>query len=202
MKACIVSCGIYRPELENILANIQDEEFKDITITIEYLPTNLHVDLKKLKAAVLQMIDSIKADRIILLYGAKCHPEFDLLFDEERIIRFPQANCIELVAGDLLGGFDSRTFYLTTGWMLKWREIFDYGWGVDEVAMRQSFACYDKSVFVDSGICEISDEQLLDFFESSRVPIEVCQGSLENFRNNILSALRKAAASVSRDVEV
>ena len=41
---------------------------------------------------------------------------------------------------------DPKTFYMTSSWLVKWREFFDPGWGVDEVGMRQAFAFYNKVV--------------------------------------------------------
>ena len=196
MKICFLACGIYQPELEQVLAQIKAEGLFACELAVTYLPVNLHIDLKKLKTAVLAALDEVVADRIILLYGAKCHPEFDIFLQDYPVVRFGQANCVELVLGERPegGGLDPRTFYLTSGWMLKWRELFDPGWGVDEVAMRQSFACYDRILFTDTGVGEISDEQLLEFFECSRVPIEVQQGSLAVFKKNIVAAIRQAVA--------
>lgn len=200
MKICFLACGIYQPELEQALAQIKAEGLLACELAVTYLPVNLHIDLKKLKTAVLAALDETVADRIILLYGAKCHPEFDIFLQAYPVVRFAQANCVELVLGECLagGGLDPRTFYLTFGWLLKWRELFDPGWGVDEVAMRQSFACYDRILFTDTGVGEISDEQLLEFFECSRVPIEVQQGSLAVFKANIMAAIRQAAAGAEQ----
>ena len=193
MKICLLACGIYQPELEQVLAQIKQEKLFSGELELTYLPTNLHVDLKKLKAAVLQALETVAADRIILLYGSKCHPEFDEFLQNYPVIRFEPANCVELIRGE--HSQDSRTFYLTSGWLLKWREIFDPGWGVDEVAMRQSFACYDRILFTDTGASKITDEQLLDFFEYTRIPIEVEQGGLAAFKAAIVTAVRQAIAA-------
>ncbi|WP_371373156.1 DUF1638 domain-containing protein [Sporomusa aerivorans] len=201
MKICFLGCGIYQPELEQVLAKIKEEKLFECELTVNYLPINLHIDLKKLKTAVLEALAATEADRIILLYGSKCHPEFDMFLQDYPVTRFEQSNCIELIMGDAIqgGGMDSKTFYLTSGWILKWRELFDPGWGVDEVAMRQSFACYDRIVFADSGICEISDEQQLEFFEYARVPIEVQPGGLDYFKDNIVAAIRQAIAAAEEE---
>lgn len=197
MKICLLACGIYQPELEQVLVQIKQEKLFSCELELTYLPAKLHVDLKKLKAAVLQALDAVVADRIILLYGSKCHPEFDEFLQNYPVIRFEPANCVELILGEHIQQKvqDSRTFCLTSGWMLKWREIFDPGWGVDEVAMRQSFACYDRILFTDTGVSEITDEQLLDFFEYTRIPIEVEQGGLAAFKAVIVTAIRQAISA-------
>ncbi len=193
MKICFLACEIYQPELEQVLAQIKQEKLFSCKLELTYLPAKLHVDLKKLKTAVLQALDAVVADRIILLYGSKCHPGFDEFLQNYPVIRFEPANCVELILGEHIQ--DSRTFCLTSGWMLKWREIFDPGWGVDVVAMRQSFACYERILFTDTGVSETTDEQLLDFFEHTRIPIEVEQGGLAAFKAAITTAIRQAISA-------
>lgn len=194
MKICFLACGIYQLELEQVLAQIKQEQIFDCEFYVMYLPANLHVDLKKLKEAVLRALDAVVADRIILLYGSKCHPEFDDFLKDYPLVRFEQSSCIELILGDRMqeNKRDAQTFYLTSGWLFKWREIFDPGWGVDEVAMRQNFACYDRILLTDTGVGDITDEQILEFFEYTQVPIEMEQGGLENFKNNIITAIQQA----------
>lgn len=53
------------------------------------------------------------------------------------VVRFVQSNCIELMMGERMKETDrdSRTFYLTPGWLDSWRELFDSGWGLDEVML-------------------------------------------------------------------
>ena len=193
MKICILACSIYQPELEVVLGQIQAERLFACELVVTYLPLKLHSNLKNLKEAVIKALDEISADRIILLYGSKCHPEFDDFLQNYQLVRFAQANCIELILGARMNEVDSaKTFYLTPGWLTKWRELFDTGWGIDEVTLRQSFGFYDRVLFFDTGVSEITDEMILEFFEYTRVPIEVEQGNLETFRKNMVSAIRTA----------
>ncbi|HWR42231.1 DUF1638 domain-containing protein [Sporomusa sp.] len=194
MKVCFLACGIYQPELEEVLAQIRKERLFDCELVVTYLPLSLHVNLKHLKDAVLKALNVITADRIILLYGSKCHPEFDEFLKDHHLVRFEQSNCIELILGERMHEIDksSKTFYLTPGWLINWREVFDSGWGLDEVALRQSFGSYDKILLFDTGVCEITDEMILEFFEYTRVPIEVEQGGLAVFKSNIVAAIQKA----------
>ena len=193
MKICILACSIYQPELEVVLGQIKEERLFACEVVVTYLPLKLHSNLKNLKEAVIKALDEISADRIILLYGSKCHPEFDDFLQNYQLVRFAQANCIELILGERMNEFDSaKTFYLTPGWLTKWRELFDTGWGIDEVALRQSFGFYDRVLFFDTGVSEITEEMILEFFEYTRVPIEVEQGNLETFRKNMVSAIRTA----------
>ncbi|HWR10127.1 DUF1638 domain-containing protein [Sporomusa sp.] len=196
MKICFLACSIYQPELEAVLAQIRRDRVFDCELAVTYLPLRLHVNLKNLKEAVLTALDETIADKIILLYGSKCHPEFGEFLKDHQPVRFAESNCIELILGERMHEIDnsSKTFYLTPGWLMKWRELFDRGWGIDEVELRQSFGYYDKILLFDTGVSEITDEMILEFFEYTRVPIEVEQGGLDVFKSNILAAIRTATA--------
>lgn len=200
MKVCFLACEIYQPELEEILAQIRTERLFDCELAVTYLPVKLHVNFNHLKDAILKALDVMVADRIILLYGSKCHPEFHEFLKDYHLVRFEQSNCIELILGERMKAIDqdSKTFYLTPGWLIRWREIFDSGWGLDEVAIRQSFGYYDRTLLIDTGVCDITDEQILDFFEYTRVPIEVEQGGLTVFKSNIMAAIQQAIYGQNR----
>ena len=151
--------------------------------------------MNNLKDGIIKALASIATDRIILLYGSKCHPEFyDFLSGYYNLIRFDQSNCIELMIGVRIEEINqsAKTFYLTPGWLDRWREIFDSGWGLDKVSLRQSFGIYDRTLLVDTGVGDITDEKILDFFEYTQVPIEVEQGGLAVFKRNIIAAIQQA----------
>lgn len=193
-KVHLLACAIFQLELEQVLEQIRDEKLFDCELIVTYLQAGLHNSFEHLKYTILKAIDAIVEDRIILLYGSRCHPEFDELLKRYSLIRFPHSNCIELISGKKTEEINqvSKTFYLTPGWLLKWREIFDHGWGLDEVAIRQSFGYFDRILLADTNTCEIIDEQILDFFEYTRVPIEIENIGLETFKSNILAAIKQA----------
>ncbi|MDJ0306644.1 DUF1638 domain-containing protein [Dehalobacter sp.] len=195
MKLCILGCGIYELELEQVLAQIKQEKLFDCELEVTHLPLNLHINLDALKAGVIKALDAVAADRIILLYGSKCHPDFnEFLSGYHNLVRFEQSNCIELMIGERMKETDqeSKTFYLTSGWLEKWRELFDSGFGIDEVELRQSFGFYDRTLLVDTGVSEITDEKILDFFEYTQVPIEMEQGGIAVFKSYIITAIQQA----------
>lgn len=205
MKLCFLACEIYQLELEQVLAQLREETLFDCELEITYLPLNLHINLDHLKEGVLKGLDAIAADKIILLYGSKCHPDFhDFLSGYPNVVRFEQSNCIELMMGPRLKEIDrdSKTFYLTPGWLDKWRELFDSGFGLDEVMLRQSFGIYDRTLLVDTGVGEITDEKILNFFEYTEVPIEIEQGGLEIFKQSIITAIQQAIHGIlmKRDI--
>lgn len=128
----------YQLELEQVLVQIRKEKLFDCELEVTYLPVNLHVNLDNLKDGIIKELDAIAADRIIILYGSKCHPEFyDFLSGYHNLVRFDQSNCIELMMGERMKEIDrdTKTIYLTPGWLDSWRELFDSGWGLDEVML-------------------------------------------------------------------
>ncbi len=115
MKVHLLACDVFQPELEQVLEQIRAEESFPCRIAVTYLPASLHTDFDRLMAAVLTALDEITADRIILLFGLRCHPQFDELLKTRSLVSFPQSNCIELMLGDRMKECDraGRTFYLT-----------------------------------------------------------------------------------------
>lgn len=195
MKVCFLGCGIFQLELEKVLAEFEQEKLFDCEFSVKYLPLRVHVDLKKLQEKVIAALEAVQADKVILLFGEKCHPLFYEFLRDYDLVRLRGASCWEIFLGALLpdgSPRDPKTFYMTPSWLMRWREFFDPGWGVDEVGMRQAFAFYDRIVLVDTGICEITDEAILEFFEHTQIPIDIEAGDLTYFKNNIIEAVREA----------
>lgn len=192
-----MACGVLRLELEQVLQQIKAEGLFDCEITATYLQAGLHVDFDRLKDAIVCALESLTADRIILLYGSKCHPEFHEFLSDRLLTTFHQSNCIELILGVRMQEIDrlTKTFYLTPGWLLCWQEFFEQSMRWDEVDMRQSLGYYDRMLLADTGVCEITDEQILEFFERTRVPIVVDQTGLAVFKSNIVTAIERALAN-------
>ncbi|GAW93466.1 DUF1638 domain-containing protein [Calderihabitans maritimus] len=195
-KVYIVSCGIFQPELQEVLTQIIDEGILNCKVEVVYLAAGLHVNLDDLIKSVLKTVSSLKDSRVVLLYGSKCHPELDEVLKNCSAVRFAQANCIELILGKKMEELDKETkkFYLSPGWLKNWKEIFKERLQWDECDARQNFGSYDKIILLDTGVCEFKDEQILEFFEYTQVPIEVKNVDLKIFKETIIEAIQKALA--------
>ena len=98
MSIFILSCGVFEPELNKVLKEIKEENIFNEYINVKYLPFGLHSNLDKLKSEIVTNLDKIKDNKIILLYGNKCHYKFhDFLKDYDNVITFDDANCIEII---------------------------------------------------------------------------------------------------------
>jgi len=186
MEKVFIGCSMLQDEINSI---IQDTGLKN---SILYIDAALHVNLDQLEQALKENLNQLadKAQPLILV-GNKCHPDIIHLADQYggRIVN--ASNCIELLLGDKMKELDreAKTFYLTSGWLARWRDIFIKGLGWDSIDARQNFGYYDRVILIDTGFNEISDEELLEFFEYTQVPIEVYTTTLDILKNNIQNAL-------------
>jgi len=114
-----IACGIFQPELEQVLNQIQTEGLFDCVFEVEYLQAGLHSNLDALKKDMIRALDLHANEKTIFLYGSKCHPELDAILDRYPVTGFSSDNCIPLMTGENIDGKNAKTFFLTTGWSLK-----------------------------------------------------------------------------------
>ena len=191
MKIFILSCGVFEPELNKILEEINNEKIFTEDIQVKYLPFGLHTSLNKLKHEIVSNLNSIKADKIILLYGSKCHYEFyKFLKDFPNLISFEESNCIELISNNKERG--DKDLYITPGWVLKFDELNKFINAVDMYDIRQQYGQYDNVIICDTKVCEFTDEMIFDLFEKIQVPIDIQDGNINIFKSKIIDAINKA----------
>lgn len=204
MALPIVACGIFQPELEKVLTQIREESTLDEAVSITYVTPALHVDYHKLKQGITGALDQVDRaeQKTVLLFGAMCHPELDAFTEKYPVVRLLPGNCIELILSKERQREienSARVFYLTPGWLQNWQKIFKEGQGWDEIDARQNFGFYDKILLLDTGVSQFSDEDLLEFFEYTQVPIEIEPVDLTVFKKHVAEAVQKALAHPSAD---
>lgn len=194
MRICFLSCGIYQPELDAVLSEIKEDKIFDCELTVTYLQAKLHIDFDLLKKDVLQALRHIAADKIILLYGAKCHPEFNDFLRDWQLVRFKQSNCIELILGDCKKKIDdaAKTIYLTAGWVTNWDQFFNAAKNTDQAAIKQSFADFGQLLFIDTGVCEVPNKKIEEISLYTGLPKSVKKVGLSVFKSNIIKAVKQA----------
>jgi len=196
----IVACGIFKPELEQVLKQINEESIFNDDIKVSYLAPALHVDYHQLKLGITKALDEVSQEKRLLMFGSMCHPELDEFTEQYHVIRPTQGNCIELILDKKRKEEiekSARVFFLTSGWLRNWQDIFKGGQGWDEIDARQNFGFYDKIILLDTGVSEFNDEELLEFFEYTQVPIEIEYVGLATFKQNVVGALEKVLAQPS-----
>lgn len=151
----------------------------------------MHTDFKKLESTVNNALESMENCRVSLGYGTMCHPEMEAIASAKGSKVMQAKNCIEMLLGDQLAELDaqSRTFYITGGWLANWQKIFTDQLHWDKVDARQNFGFYERILLLDTGLVPIDDEKILEVFHYTEVPIEIFPVDLSNLEKLISTAL-------------
>jgi hypothetical protein len=177
MRINILSCGIFRPELDAIISEIR-EKLKDHDIEITYLTPSLHIYALKMEEELTENLDKIKGSKVLVLYGSMCHTEMSRILQKYSAALPKEKNCIEIMLKpEIKSEMDKsgNINYLTAGWLENWREIASGGAMIG-----------DKIIYLDCGLNLVSDEELLDFFDHANLPIETVEIALDNFKEIII----------------
>lgn len=185
----IISCGIFKKEVEVILKEL------GLKNDVNFLDPGLHVNFNRLEEGVRGEIQrQEKALPTIVIIGQACHPDMSSILDAEKAIGISTANCFEALLGDEKKKLDAETntYYITSGWFENWHKIFKQDMGWTEVDARMNLGFYDRILLLDTGLCEITDEKLIEFFDFVQVPIEVKKVTLDHLKSLVKAALAKA----------
>ncbi|MDR0409427.1 MAG: DUF1638 domain-containing protein [Spirochaetaceae bacterium] len=188
MDISIVSCGIFRYELEKLLPEIEVEA--GCRLEVDFLAPALDVNAARLEEAVAAPLSRREKQPVVLLYGNMCHTEWPRITGKSGALYPNAANCVEmLLSPEEKKAIDAEgnVYFLTMGGLRQWKEIYQQGHGWDASDARVNFGYFDKIVLLDTGVFEISDEDLFEFFEFTQIPIEVMQISLDYFKTTLLT---------------
>jgi hypothetical protein len=195
MNLSLISCGIFRYELEKVLPEIEAE--LDCKIDADFLAPALDVNAGLLEKSVAEKLDARRDKKTALLYGNMCHTEWARITEKSGAVYPKAANCAEILLGhEKKKEFDAHAnvYFLTMGGVKQWKEIYQQGHGWDAADARVNFGYFEKIIVLDTGVFEISDEDLFEFFEFCQVPVEVMKISMDCFKSVILDlCLRQIA---------
>ena len=192
MEKVFVGCSILEEEIKQVMQEM------GLQNKIVYIDAALHVNLDRLEEAVRSKLgENSNLGKPMILVGNKCHPDMVTIAQEYDGQVVPRSNCIELLLGDQIKELDkdAKIFYITSGWLAKWKEIFIEGLGWDDIDGRQNFGYYDKILLLDLG-APIDDMDLLEFFEFTQVPIEPYPISLDNLKLELTKLLSISSDSI------
>lgn len=197
MKIGILACSVFEPELEKVLKDIKDKNLFEADIEVVYLHFGLHTDLDKLESDVTEALDklTIQYDKVIVLYGSKCHYRFfEFLKKYDNIVTIKPANCLEAIIGDRVveSYVDGKNIYLTAGWVEKFDELNQFSNAVDNYDVLNQFGMYENAIIGDTGIIEITDDMIFELYEKIQIPVEVEEVDINIFENLIIDALKEA----------
>ncbi|MDR2798302.1 MAG: DUF1638 domain-containing protein [Treponema sp.] len=196
MSLSLLSCGIFRFELEKILPEIK-EALNGQDIHLDFLSPALDVKADILEESVTEHLESHPHDKTVLLYGGMCHTEWARITGKFGTVYPKSANCVEILLSPekkKMSDASGNIYYLTMGGLKLWKEIYQQGHGWDSTDARINFGSFEKIVVLDTGIFTISDEELFEFFEYTQVPVEIMPISLNYFKSLILDLCKTAVA--------
>lgn len=184
MVKAFVGCSILAEEINLALKELNLAE-QDPIMNID---AALHVDLDLLMNELKAKLDrAANMGTPLVLLGSKCHPEIQQITQKYKGKIVNGANCIELLLGSKMDELDqeAKTFYITNGWLKNWKEIFVQGLKWDSVDARINFGYYDRILLLDTGVTEIDDLEILEFYEYTQCPIEIIPVTLDNLKEEI-----------------
>jgi hypothetical protein len=190
--APMIACGIFQWELEKIMPEIESEVGE--TIPLVLLSPALDASEPKLEQALQEAVRAFDHQPCAWLYGSMCHTNMAALSYESGSIYPGPPNCAALFLGpekkkerDAQGDF----YYITSGGLRLWRKIYQEQRGWDDVDGRINFGRFEKIIVLDTGVFEITDEDILGFFDFTQIPIEIENISLDYFKSVVLDLCRK-----------
>ena len=186
IKKKILACQIFSDELLAVLP----EDHKNIEII--WLDAGLHANLDKLEIALKQALmdaTSEGADTRVL-FGNGCHPDMCHIINSHGGKILGAKNCVEAFCPGSIDELEqNRTMVITPGWIRFFPNLMAaLAW--DEVDVRQNFGRYDRILLMDTGINPLSEEEILEFYDLTQVPIEIQQISLDHFRAKLIEVLK------------
>jgi hypothetical protein len=196
MNLTIISCGTFRYELEKIRPEIESE--LGCSIEYDFLPSALDVNADLLESSVTEKFAQHQNQKnvlpSVLLYGSMCHTEWPRIIGTRGTVYPKASNCVEIFLGpEKKKEFDEREniYFLAVSALRQWKEIYQQGHGWDAADARVNFGYFDKIIVLDTGVCDISDEDLFEFFDYTQIPVEVMKISLDYFKSLVLDLCRK-----------
>ncbi len=186
MRTVFIACSMLKTEIEKVMKELNLEN------RILFFDAALHVDFDRLERALVSRLEEADRDeQPAVLVGTKCHPEIRDITERYHAKIVTGINCIEMLLGKKMRELEaeSKTFFVSHGWLKKWKKIFVEELKWDSVDARINFGYYDRIVYIDTGLYEINDEEVLEFYEYTGVPLEMYPGNLENLKREISSLI-------------
>lgn len=193
----VIACDIFRLEIAAVLDTAgagQALRERGLELAIDWIPSLLHGDFDMLARAVKNRLS--QEGRVLLMYGAKCHPDWRSVIGTRRVAMPGGENCIDIISGLSASLGASRDFHLTSGWYDQWRGFVNLSRkaGLSPEQSRQMFARHcDRAVFHDTGVYTPSEETRAYFAETTGLEVITRPVGLEVFAGTFLDGAAKAA---------
>lgn len=174
-RKALISCGILKDEVEAALKR------EGLDVPVFYLAPAPCIEADALERQLVRALERALevADDAVVLIGL-CHRDVD-----EIIARFPARrlavnDCFDAILGARRKEVDraGNTFYTIPAWLRHWKRALVKRLGWDGVDARQNFGLYERIILLDAGVSQFSDEEVLELFDFTGIPIEVMRVDL------------------------
>lgn len=197
MDQHIIACPVLLQELEAVL---QDLPKKPKVHLMDY---SIHINADTLEQELQHSIRATKntATDISILLGQNCkarQPVADIA--RQCGAKLPhEHNCIEMILGVARTKKlqENRTIIMTPGWITMMQQsINDGNWRVEDT--RTDMGWYDQILLLDTGTQPLTDEIIMNFFELTRVPIDILKVDLDHFKQVVHKLLHQKDSGTHR----
>ena len=188
MKLPVLSCGIFKYEFAVVCPGLEREIGAEVAA--RFLPPALDLDFDLLERTLRGEVHEPTA----LLYGCMCHPNMSAIADEISACLATRPNCAEMLISDEQKATIAKgdnVFFLTSGGLKQWRDIYIAGHCWDEFDARTNFGYIDRIVLLDSGAVDYTEEEIFDFYEFTQTEIEIEPITLDYFKQNVIKLCMK-----------
>ncbi len=181
MDQHIIACPVLLQELKAVL---QDLPGKPKVHLMDY---SIHINADTMEQELHRYIGALKntAPHIGILLGKHCKA-IQAVTDIARQCeaKMPhEHNCIEMILGVSRTKKlqENRTIIMTPGWITMMQQsIKDGNWRVEDA--RTDMGWYEQILLLDTGTEPLTDEIIMNFFELTRVPIDILKVDLNHFK--------------------
>ena len=184
----LIACRIFEEELCSVLEPVLDPESGGKGIQIVWVDSALHCDLNRLEEELTKAVAAARTtgEDVRMLFGRGCLPEIDSLARKYGIRTSPVKNCVEAFLGEKAKKLEeNRTMIMTPTWIRTWPHSVRAFLGWNEVDVRMNLGRYDRILVIDPGLNSLTDEEILDFFDLTGVPVEIMPLDLDFFRETV-----------------
>ena len=190
-KPCVISCGILRKEIEQLL------EKGDIDVTVHFLNETLHNDYNRLDRALNGAVKKRQLQSpagVIVVYGDVClgfSGEMKKLIDKYDVVKVDALNCIDCLLGGkgkLLEMDPDHKYLFLNPAFIKFAEKT---WGKTKEMTREMFCMLDGIILLDAmGDLDAYRSEIDEIAEHTGLPISERKNiGLEGLKSVLLEAL-------------